>query len=76
MRINVECCMRRSGELEPYMFRLGERRLHVARIVERLIQAGERIFTVCVDDGRCFVLRQDLANGDWSLARVLPARFA
>jgi hypothetical protein len=35
-----------------------------------------RIFTVCVDDGRCFVVRQDLANGDWRLARVLPPRFA
>jgi hypothetical protein len=58
VKIQVDC--RRSGD--PRAFILGERHLHVMRVLERAA------------DGREFVLRQDLEAGNWRLARVHARR--
>ncbi|HZN26127.1 MAG TPA: hypothetical protein VFB75_18020 [Burkholderiales bacterium] len=66
MKIQVQC--RHSGD--PRTFLVGARRLQVMRVLERAAENSLRRFRVRVFDGREFVLRQDLHNGDWSLAGV------
>lgn len=70
MRVQVEC---RKGA-DPRAFFLGERRLHVMRIIERGAENSHRTFRVRVFDGREFVLTQDVDTGEWQLARVDPRR--
>lgn len=66
MKIQVDC----KGTSEPRAFHLGERRLHVMRVLERGNEDSERRFRVKVADGRIFVLRENLTTGQWTLARV------
>jgi len=70
MKIQVDCS--RSGD--PRAFILGERRLHVMRVLERAAEDSQRRFRVRVADGREFVLRQDLEAGNWCLALVHARR--
>jgi len=70
MRVQVDC----GGGGDPRAFFLGERRLHVTRVLERGAEDSFRNFRVRVADGREFVLRHDLATGDWQLARIDPRR--
>lgn len=74
--ISVECRKGRSGEPEPYEFRLGGHRLHVIHVLERGGDARRRRFTVVVADGRRFVLERDTERNTWHLHRVMPARAA
>lgn len=76
LRISVECRRRHGGAPEPYEFRVGGRRLHVLRVLERSADAIRPRLTVLVADGRRFVLDHDLARGAWYLHRVLPAASA
>jgi hypothetical protein len=69
--ISVEWRKGRSGEPEPCEFRLGGRRLHVIRVVERGGDAHRRTFTVAVADGRRFVLEHDRVRDSWHLQRVM-----
>lgn len=59
-----------KGGGDPRAFYLGERRLHVMRVLERATKNSERTFRVSVEDGRVFLLRHDAKTGDWRLARV------
>jgi hypothetical protein len=70
--ISVECRRRRDGELQPYEFRVGGRRLHVLRVLQRSGDALRQRVTVLVADGRRFVLEHDAARGAWYLHGVLP----
>lgn len=69
VRVQVEC---RKGA-DPRALFLGERRLHVMRILERVAEDEHRRFRVRVADGREFVLRQDVKTGEWALARIIDA---
>ena len=71
--ISVECRKGRGGEPEPCDFRVGGRRLHVIRVLERGGDARRRRFTVAVADGRRFVLERDTERNTWHLDRVMPA---
>jgi len=66
VRVQVDC---REGA-DPRAFFLGERRLHVMRVLERGAESSHRTFRVRVADGREFVLIQDLDTGEWRLARI------
>lgn len=70
--ISVECRRHRGGEPQPYEFRVGGRRLHVLRVLERAGDAMHPRLTVLVADGRRFVLEHDLGRGAWYLHGVLP----
>jgi len=70
--ISVECRRRKGGEPQPYEFRVGGRRLHVLRVLERTGSAMRERLTVLVADGRRFVLEHDVARGAWYLHGVLP----
>ncbi|HEX6319158.1 MAG TPA: hypothetical protein VFZ84_09795 [Burkholderiales bacterium] len=68
MRIQVNC---RDGA-DPSSFWLGEKKLHVLRVLERTAEDDQRRLRVRVADGREFVLRQHLESGEWTLAGVAP----
>lgn len=70
MKIQVHC--RRGGD--PRTFLVGARWLHVMRVLERVAENSLHRWRVRVADGREFILRHDLASGDWRLARVGPRR--
>jgi hypothetical protein len=73
MRIQVDCRQAKSGASEPRSFVLGNRRVWVLRVLEQRADGASRHFTVQTVDRRRFVLRQDLASGDWELAGARPA---
>ena len=72
LRVSVEWRRRHGGEPEPYEFRVGGRRLHALRVVERTDDALRPRLTVLVADGRRFVLEHDRSRNAWYLHRVLP----
>lgn len=73
MRISVLCQPGPKGEELPCAFHLGGRRLPVLAILSRWSDAPHQYFEVNVDDGRRFVLRQDLSARCWELAGVFAA---
>ena len=66
MRIQVDC----RGTSDPRAFYLGQRWLHVMRVLERADEDSERRFRFKVEDGRVFLLRKNRNTGEWKLARV------
>lgn len=67
MKIRVECYAGHRGEEEPRAFVLGERRLEVLSIADRWLAPDHRYFKVAASDGDTYVLRHDVASGEWSL---------
>ena len=68
MKICVLSRNRRGGQVDPYVFHLGQRRLPVVAIVSEWLEPPFRCLLVRVEDGRRFVLRHDPATGEWELA--------
>ena len=73
MRISVLCNRGPKGEELPCAFHLGGRRLPILAILSRWTDAAHRYFEVSVDDGRRFVLRNDVSLRCWELAGVFAA---
>jgi hypothetical protein len=73
MRISVLCQQGAKGEELPCAFHLGGRRLPVLAVLSRWSDAPHQYFEVGVDDGRRFVLRQDVSARCWELAGVFAA---
>ena len=71
MRIQVACRVGKDGASEPRSFVLGQRRLWVARVLERKTDEAGREFVVATTDGRRFVLREDCASSGWKLVGAL-----
>ncbi len=66
----MKICVHTSGGLEPHVFYVGGHRLRVTVLVGHWSDTTHRHFEVRVEDGRRFVLRQDIAARDWELAGV------
>ena len=71
MNIRVECHAGYRGEEEPRAFTLGATRFAVLEIADRWVEPAHRYFKVRVEDGRRFILRHDVASGDWELAALV-----
>ena len=71
MKLRLECYAGHRGEEEPRAFSLGETRFTVLEIEDRWIHPEHRYFRVRVEDGRRFVVRHDLASGEWELAALV-----
>jgi hypothetical protein len=67
MEIEVECYAGYRGEETPRRFSIGERPVQVARIIDRWVTPDYRYFRVAGDDGRVYVLGQNVASGKWEL---------
>lgn len=73
MRICVTCNSGYKGEETPCAFHLGGRRLPVVTILGRWLDTPHKYFEVTVEDGRRFVLRQDVMLRTWELSAVFAA---
>jgi hypothetical protein len=71
MKIQVECHAGYRGDEEPRAFTLGATRFAVIEILDRWLAPEHRYFKVRIEDGRDFVLRHDVASGDWELAALV-----
>jgi len=68
------CVITSGGQRgEPHVFYVGRSRLLVAGLVGRWSDTTHRHFEVRVEDGRRFLLRQDIAARTWELAGVYAA---
>ena len=67
METVVECYAGYRGEETPRRFRAGEHPVQVTRIIDRWMTPDYRYFRVEGDDGRVYVLGQNVGSGKWEL---------
>ena len=67
MIIRVDCYAGYRGEETPRRFLIGERRVEVARVIDRWLAPDHRYFKVEGDDGAVYILRHDVPSGHWEL---------
>jgi hypothetical protein len=65
--ILVECYAGYRGEETPRRFRLGNRVIEVAEVVDRWLAADHRYFKVQTAEGERYILRNDTTTGVWEL---------
>jgi hypothetical protein len=73
MKLSVTCKSGHKGEETPCAFHLGGRRLPVLMTLACWLDMPYKYFEVGVEDGRRFVLRQDVVLRTWELAGVFAA---
>jgi hypothetical protein len=66
LSVAVECYAGYRGEETPVRFRLGERLIEVAEVLDRWLAPDHRYFKVRTAEGIC-VLRHDNMSGAWEL---------
>ena len=67
MEVGVECYAGHRGEETPRRFRLGDRQIEVAEVVDAWLAPDHRYFKVRGEDGGLYILRHDVAGGGWLL---------
>lgn len=74
--VRVECYAGYRGEETPRRFFLGERAVTVVAVLDRWLSPEHRYFKLRGDDGGVYLLRHDVAGGDWSLTLYDSGRLA
>jgi hypothetical protein len=67
LAVEVECYAGYRGEETPRRFRLADRQVEVAEVVDRWLAPDHRYFKVRDTDGDLYILRHDLAGDRWEL---------
>ncbi|MBW2356736.1 MAG: hypothetical protein JRF23_08250 [Deltaproteobacteria bacterium] len=67
MEIQVQCHAGYRGEETPRAFRLGDRQVAVAAVLDRWLAPDHRYFKVAGDDGGIYILRHDPAQDRWEM---------
>jgi hypothetical protein len=65
--VNVECHAGYRGEETPRRFRLGERQIEIAEVVDSWLAPDHRYFKVQDTQGALYILRNDVASVRWEL---------
>jgi hypothetical protein len=65
--ISVECYSGYRGEETPLRFRLGDRLIEIAEVVDRWLAPDHRYYKVQTAEGAMCVLRNDMTTGAWEL---------
>ena len=65
--IKVECYAGYTGEETPRVLVLGDRRVAVVDVIDRWLAPDHRYFKIRGDDGNLYIVRQDVASGEWTL---------
>jgi hypothetical protein len=65
--IVVECYAGYRGEETPRRFRLGNRVIEIAEVVDRWFAPDHRYFKVQTAEGEMYILRNDMTTGVWEL---------
>ena len=67
MRLQVQCYAGRKADERPVRFRMGERDYMVEEIVDQWYGPDDQFYKVRADDGNLYILRQNIADREWSL---------
>lgn len=65
--VAVECHAGYRGEETPRRFRLGERQVAIAEVVDSWLAPDHRYFKVKDTQGDIYILRHDVAGDRWEL---------
>jgi hypothetical protein len=65
--ISVDCYAGYRGEETPLRFRLGNRLIEIAEVVDRWLAPDYRYFKVRTSEGETYILRHDTTTGVWEL---------
>ena len=65
--VDVDCHAGYRGEETPRRFRLGDREIEIAEVVDRWLAPDHRYFKVQDRDGDLYILRNDVASDRWEL---------
>jgi hypothetical protein len=65
--LRVECYAGHRGEETPRVLILDERRIAVARVLDRWLAPDHRYFKVEGDDGDTYIVRYSVADEQWEL---------
>ena len=65
--VEVQCHAGYRGEETPRRFRLGERQVEIADVVDRWLAPEHRYFKVRDTQGDLYILRNDVASYHWAL---------
>jgi hypothetical protein len=65
--VDVECHAGYRGEETPRRFRLGERQIEIAEVVDSWLAPDHRYFKVQDLQGNLYILRNDVASDRWEL---------
>jgi len=74
LSIKVECYAGYRGEETPQRFYIGDRRIEVARVVDRWLAPDHRYFKIKGDDGDLYIIRHDVINQGWELTLYESAK--
>jgi len=65
--LKVECYSGYTADEHPVAFRLGDRRVAVAEVVDRWYGEGHAYFKLIGQDGMQYLIRQDRQSDTWEL---------
>ncbi len=65
--VSVECHAGHRGEETPRRFRMDERTIEVAEVLDRWLAPDHRYFKVRGHDGHVYILRHDPAADRWEM---------
>jgi hypothetical protein len=65
--ILVECYAGYRGEETPLRFRVGDREIEIAEVVDRWLAPDHRYFKVRTSEGEIYILRNDTTTEVWEL---------
>jgi hypothetical protein len=65
---DVDCYAGHRGEETPRRFRLGDRRIEIAEVLDRWLAPDHRYFKVKDRDGDLYILRHDVTASVWEVA--------
>lgn len=72
--VDVECYAGYRGEETPRRFRLGDRQIDIADVVDSWLAPNHRYFKVQDAQGDLYILRNDVAADRWELTSFRSAR--
>jgi hypothetical protein len=70
MAIRVECYAGCRGEETPRAFFAGDCRVDVSAILDRWLTPDRRCFRIHGEDGRFYMLEQNVPTGEWQLSET------
>jgi hypothetical protein len=65
---HVECYAGHRGEETPRRFRMGDRKIEIAELLDRWLAPDHRYFKVKDADGDLYILRHDVVTALWEVA--------
>jgi hypothetical protein len=67
LSVDVECYAGYRGEETPRRFRLGDRQIEIAEVVDSWLAPDHRYFKVKDSQGDLYILRNDVSSDRWEL---------